>query len=144
MSLLEAALDALGDQVEDNADDWFERLTDSLDNLINDTNSDELRIGGNAALQIVKDNQDKFVALGKKSFILFVAHVAADRHDDAAKEYYRNTASARDIINSILNDAVDLEILYREREELKKDALELAKLLLKGAKFLLPFLLTLL
>ena len=143
MSLLEKALDALGDQIDNKADDWFEKLVDKLDDLISSTENDELREGGKDALQVVKDNQDKFVGLGKKSFILFVAYVAANKTDDAAREYYRNTASARDIIDSILIDAIDLEKVYLQREEFKKEALELAKLLLKGAKFLLPFLLTL-
>lgn len=144
MSLLEKALDALGDQVDDKADDWFDKLVNKLDELIDNTENDELREGGKDALKIVKDNQDKFIGLGRKSFTLFVAHVAADRADDAAREYYRNTASPREIIESILDDAVDLEEVYRRKEELKKEALELAKLLLKGAKFLLPFLMTLL
>jgi hypothetical protein len=142
-SLLEKALDALGDQVDDKADDWFEKLIDGLDGLIDETENDELREGGKEALQVVKDNQDKFIGLGKRSFTLFVANVAAGRDDEAAKEYYRSSASPREIIDAILDDADDLEDVYRRMKELKKEALELAKLLLKGAKFLLPFLLTL-
>lgn len=143
MSLLEKALDAISDQVDDKADDWLDKLIEKLDELIDGTDNAELRTGGKQALQIVKDNQGKLVGLGKKSFIMFMAHTAAGMSDEAAKEYYRSTASPREIIDAILNDAVDLEKLYREREELKKEALELAKTLLKGARFLLPFLLTL-
>ena len=143
MSLLAKALDAIGDQVDDKAEDWFDKLMGKLDELVDGADNDELRTGGKQALQVVKDNQDKLVGLGKRSFIMFVAHAAAGQSDEAAKEYYRNTASPRDIIEAILEDAVDLEQLYREREELKKEALELAKTLLKGARFLLPFLLTL-
>lgn len=142
MSLLEKALEALGDQVDDKADDWFEKLTDQLDELVADASNDELREGGEKALEVLKDNQDKFVGLGKKSLTLFIAHVAAGNNTKASNEYYRNKASAREIIDSILDDALDVDKVRKQKEELLKEALELAKLLVKGAKFLLPFLLT--
>jgi hypothetical protein len=130
MSLLEKALEALGDQVDDKADDWFEKLTDQLDELVADASDDELREGGEKALEVLKDT-------------LFIAHVAAGNNTKASNEYYRSKASAREIIDSILDDALDVNKVRKQKEELQKEALELAKLLLKGAKFLLPFLLTL-
>ena len=142
MSLLKQALELLGSKADDKADDWFDKLTNQLGELIEDISNDDLKNGGKEALKVLKDNEDKFKALGKKSLILFVANVAADNTDEATKEYYRSKASVKEIIDSILDDAIDIEKIRKQREELKKEALELCKLLLTGAKFLLPLLLT--
>ena len=141
MSLLEKALSALGDQADDKADGWFDDLVDGLDNLVAKSSNDDLKEGGEAALSLLRDNQDKFAGLGKKSLTLFISHVAAGNNVNAAKEYYRNKASATEIINSILDDAIDVEKVRRQKEDLLKEALELAKMLANGAKFLLPLLL---
>lgn len=140
MPLLVDALNVLGDEVEDNSDAWLDKLLGELTDLIRATEDQELREGGLAALEVIIVNKDKFVALGKRSFIMFIAFVAAGRKNDAANEYYRSTASAREIIDSILDDAVDLEKLYRDKEAVKEQALELALILLKGSRLLLPFL----
>lgn len=139
MSLLEKALRALGDQLDDKADGWFEKLTDELDDLVASASDYELREGGEKALAVLKDNRGKFIGLGKKSLTLFISYVAVGNGAEAANEYYRNKASAREIIDSILEDALDVEKVRRQKEALKKEALELVKLLAKGAKFLLPF-----
>jgi len=140
MSLLEQALELLGDQVDDKADGWFEKLVDELDDLVDDAKDDDLKDGGKKALTVLKDNQDKFVGLGRKSFTLFLAHVAAEKDDEAAKEYYRSKASAREIINSILDDAFDVDRVRKQKEKILAEALEVVKLIAKGAKFLLPLL----
>lgn len=142
-SLFEKALDLLGKQVDSHADDWFDDLVDKLGEMVEESSNDELKQGGKAALQVLEDNQDKFVGLGRKSLLLFVAHVAAGKTDAATKEYLRAKASAREIIDSILGDAIEIERARKKIEELKKEAVEVGKLLLTGAKFLLPLLLTL-
>lgn len=142
-SLLEKALDALGVEAEDKSEEWLDRLTEKLSELIEETEDPELREEGRKAWQVVMLNRDKIVGLGKRSFILFVSHVAANRTNEAAKEYYRSKASAREIIDSILNDAIDLNKIRRDVEALKKEALDLATQILKGAKYLLPLLLAL-
>jgi len=144
MSLFEKALDLLGDQVDDRADGWFEDLVEKLDELVDGAEDEELKKGGKDALQVLKDNQDKFVGLGKKSLTLFIAHTAAERTSEATREWLRAKATPREIIDSILDDALDVERARKRVEELKEEAKEVGKLLLKGAKFLLPFLLSLL
>ena len=143
MSLLAKALAALGDQAFDDTDGWFEKLLDKLGALVASSSNDDLREGGEKALEVLKNNQDKFIGLGCKSLTMFIANVAAGDDSEAAKEYYRSKASPQEIIDSILADALDIEKLRRQKEELIKEAIELAKLLAAGAKFLLPLLLAL-
>lgn len=143
MSLLDNALKALNNQVDDKADDWFDKLVGKLDELIKDTSDAELKQGGKAAIEVLRKNQDKFVGLGRKSFTYFMAHAAAGKVGEATKEYYRQKASAREIIDSILDDALDLNRARKEAEALKKEAAELVKVIAQGARFLLPLLLTL-
>jgi len=138
MSLLKKALEQLGDG---KVDGWFDSLITELDALVAGAQDKELREGGAKALNVLKENKDQFVSLGKKSFIMFLTYAAAERNDDAAKEFYRNSASANDIINGILDDAFDIDRARREKEEIIADAIEIAKLIAKGAKFLIPFIL---
>lgn len=127
-----------------NSDQWFDKLIGRLDTVISETDDDELREGGKQALSFIKSNKSRFINLGQKSFTLFIAYVAAGNKVEATKEYLRGQASAEEIINSILDDAIDLEIIRQKNEELKAEALELVKLLIKGARYLLPFIVTLL
>ena len=143
MSLLETALDALGDAADSQAEGWFETLVDSLDVLVDGTSNEELKSGGKEALQVLRDNDAKFIGLGKKSLIMFIAHVAVGDTDKATKEWLRNKATASEIIDSILNDALEVEKVRKENEALIAEAIEVAKLLLKGARFLLPLILAL-
>ena len=143
MGLLESALDALGDQIDDNADDWFDKLVDQLDDLIDSTSDETLKLGGEAALKVLKDNPDKFVKLGKKGFVVFTAHVASGKTDEAHLEWLKHHATAQDIIDDILKDAAEMAQDKLAKEELKKQAWEVVKLFAKGAKFLLPLILAL-
>ena len=139
-SLLNEALDLLGDKLETKSDEWLDKLIEKLDELIRSTEDEELRDGGLKALDILKDHKDKLSFLGKRAFLLFITHAAARRDDEAAKEYYRAKASAREIIDSILDDAFDIERVRREKEDIFNEAFGLVKTIASGARFLLPFL----
>jgi hypothetical protein len=143
MGLLETALNALGDQLDDHGDDWFDKLLDQLDGLVESSSDETLKLGGQKALQILKDNPDKFINLGKKGLVVFTAHVAAGKTADARLMWLRSHASADDIIEEILRDAAGMAVDKKAQEELKKQAWEIVKLLAEGAKFLLPLLLAL-
>ena len=142
MSLLEQALASLEEnQTAGLAEEWLDHLIKKLDDLIKKTDDEDLRKGGAKALDVIIANKSKFIALGKKSFILFIAYVASNRNNDAAKEYYRTKASPQEIIDSILDDAIDLNEIRIKRDELIEEALGLAKMLATGARYLLPLLL---
>lgn len=142
-SLLEKAFDALGAEADDKSEEWLNKLSEQLIELIEQTEDPELREEGRKAWQVVMLNKDKIIGLGKRSFILFVSHIAANRQNEAAKEYYRSKASAREIIDSILDDAFDLDKIRRDVEAVKQEALDVVTQILKGAKYLLPLLLAL-
>jgi hypothetical protein len=144
MSLLEQALNALGDHADDKASDWFDKLVAELDEQIDKAEDETLKEGGKAAVDVLKAHQGQIMGLGRKSLTLFVGHVAAGKTDEATKEYYRSKASAQEIIDSILDDAHEVNEARKEAEALKQEALDLVKSLAQGAKFLLPLLLGLL
>lgn len=142
MTLLEKALEAISDQVDDKVDDWVDKLVGELEELVDSVDDAELRAGSKEALEVLKTHQDQIADLGRKSLILFIGHVAAGNFHKATKEYYRTKADPDEIINGIIGDALEMERVRKEAEQLKKDALDLARSFGKSAIKLLPLLLS--
>ncbi len=136
------ALDSLGDQGDDHSPEWLDSLLEKMLDLSNALPDESIKKQNEEILQLVATHKQKFVKLGKKSFIMFINYLASGDEDKALKEFFPKEASAQDIIDGIVDDAINIEEKRLEEEQFKREVIEVIKVLAQGAKILLPLLLS--
>ena len=142
MPLFKQALDSLRGQYDDKGDEWFDSLTKELNKLIYKTEDEYLKKGAIEALKVVKSYKPSFLSLGYKGLTLFISHVARGDTHEAQMVFIKTEASADDLIDGMLKDAVTVAQEEIDSKKAKAQALEIARSIgAAGARFLLPLLL---
>jgi hypothetical protein len=136
-------LDKTTDAVKDGS--WFDLLISQLQDEVKDSDlDDEDKSTANHFIGILNGHKDKVVGLGASAFTLFIQQIASGKSEDASETYVQAFGSAELIIKAMDRGTLGLITAKKELDKLHGDAWAIIKdLAAKGAKYLLPFLLTL-
>jgi hypothetical protein len=144
--LLDAAseqLDTLSSKVTDEA--WFDDLLGKLrDEVTNAELEPDLAQASFDSIDLLNDNKDLLLGLGVHAFKLFMFQICSGKCSDAIDTYISALSNADDLI-ALMNAGADGIIkAKKELDQLHADAQKLAMdLLTVGARYLIPFLLSL-
>lgn len=145
----EKQLDNASKAVEDGTwfDDLIEKMNAVVDESIADPDSGLDPVAGEATKEVIntlEGNRDKIVGLGSEALTLMISQLASARGKDAAGTYLQAMGSADLIIEAMDRGTFGLIEAKKQLDTWYETAWEVIKdIAVKGAQYLLPFLLTL-
>ena len=124
---------------------WFDLLVSQIEDEIQTSDFGESEKNmAKSFISILIDHKDSIVGLGANAFTLFIQQIAAGKSGAAAETYIQALGDANLIIKAMDQGTLGLIAAKKQLDALHGDAWAIIKsLTIEGAKYLLPFLISL-
>ena len=138
----EKQLDKATSAVRDG--EWFDSLVNKIATALNESEMDnDQKAETLDALQSLAKNRDQVAGLGADALTLLMLQLAAGRPKDATSTYLQAHGSVEAIIEAMNRGTAGLIEAKKQLDKWQADAVAVIKdIAIKGAKLLLPLLLT--